>query len=67
MRNTARSWSRDAWERAVAAKEARLASTLTGDDHLARSAVRLHRSADRLNQSDRRVDRGRQRRRDLRG
>lgn len=66
MPTTWRSWSRDAWERAVAAQEAQLASMLTGDDHLARSAVRLDRSADCLNQSDRRVDRGRRRRRDLR-
>ena len=64
MPSTWRNSTRNAWERALAAHEAQLASTVTGDEQLARSAVRLSRSHDCLKQSNPRVDRGRQRHRD---
>jgi hypothetical protein len=50
-------WSRDAWQRAVVARQAMVACELEGADRLSESASRLRRATERLDESSRRIDR----------
>jgi hypothetical protein len=52
---------RAAWQRAVAARDTSAVLALTGADRLAVSSSRLERARQRLDESDRRVRRARER------